>query len=475
MIRFRLYIFLTVLLVAAAEDSRAQRPAVGYVSLTDQIERLERALGTTSGARRNTTLLELAQAHYELGRFYTLVWQTTVRINEVYFSIMEEQNRDAGPAAMLFRGIGYYEIGENDKARDMFSRFLSAGGSTVQRLQSDAFAWMGAAWYMDNNRQQAIQQWSKIPEQYDCSVLMYVYSRTGYNLDTIVDRCIGQYSGDDSNADHRIQANIAAGRYADLPRLLRSAELDPAYRFHEGSDREVTYFNPATIVTLSQAHYALAAHYASDAGDRNAARYYRGAFYFRTGRYEEAVRTLTGVRDLRSAMYLAAAYFKTNELSTADDVFDYIERSGDEPLLRELGVLYAELAIPGRQRRALTLTQRGTAPRRPANRRNIEQDSYERLGLVHLYQGNYEAAIEVFSTAFRSEGRGDLRANSPVYLVAYGSAIVLARNFITISEAIDMFSTVMRAYPAATSLVETTSLIDVATNIGREGRIIYRR
>jgi tetratricopeptide (TPR) repeat protein len=183
MIRFRLYIFLTVLLVAAAEDSRAQRPAVGYVSLTDQIERLERALGTTSGARRNTTLLELAQAHYELGRFYTLVWQTTVRINEVYFSIMEEQNRDAGPAAMLFRGIGYYEIGENDKARDMFSRFLSTGGSTVQRLQSDAFAWMGAAWYMDNNRQQAIQQWSKIPEQYDCSVLMYVYSRTGYNLD----------------------------------------------------------------------------------------------------------------------------------------------------------------------------------------------------------------------------------------------------------------------------------------------------
>lgn len=450
-----------------------------YVPFSERITELEQRLETARGDERISDLIALAEVHFQNAELYTLIWQASAAINELYYGIMEGQNRDAGVASKLYRGIGFFELGEHLRAKEMFTAFLTNRSPVPGQLESRGRAWLGAVYYLENNRDQALQQWGRLPqaERNACSVLAYVQARIGFNVEDVIRRCNGVSSSElrGKNILPLIQTVIAADQFDRLPQLVRRADIHASFIEHEGSAREIRYFDPSAIVTLAQAHYALAVYYAEQANHERLRRYYRGAFYYNVGRFDQAIRTLIGIDDLRSAIYLAASYYKSGEKKLASDVFDYIERTGDSSLLAQLAVVYAEAGVTERQERAIALAERSIQSVRGGRSGDVPQDMLRKFGQVYFYQKEYEKAVELLSTAFRSERRGDLRANAPDFITLYAASIVLSRNFINISEAIDMFSTVMHAYPASVSLVEMTSLIDVATNIGREGRVIHRR
>jgi len=472
---FRLHI-LIILLLIGAEPALSTRQT-GYVSHFERIAQLEGDLASVRGANRQAILIELAEEHYQQAELYSLVWRSFAAIGKLYYNIMEDNDVDAGIASGLYRGIGYFELGMYDEAREAFQSLLRVGDRLPTQIRVEAEAWTGAVEYQAGNTQRAQERWNAMSEseRTSCSIIAYVKARIGHNTGMLNDLCPSNQLTDQRDNIAFIQALVATDRFDLLPEVVKNKTIDAAFIEEEGSEGELRYFNPSEIVTLASAHYALAAHYAEKAGRVKEKRFYTGAFYFHTNRYDAAINELVGVDDLRSALYLAGAYYKTEQQSIAEEVFDYIERTGDDDIIRELNILYAMIGVTERSERADQVFKNRIDSQQTQSRRNVPQDIYKQLGLVYFYNEKYEEALDVLGAAFRTERRNDLRVNDPGFMILYGSSMVMAKNFISLSDAIEMFSTVMRAYPPVEALVETTSLIDVVTNIGREGRIIYRR
>ncbi len=477
---FRVHILL-VLLIACSHIGVAMQGAdrrAGYVTHMERIHELERDLQRTRGTNRDEILNALARKHFEQAELYYVISRAMAGIGEIYYAIMEEQNIDAGIASGLYRGIGQFELGNYVQAENTLNNFLRRGDNIPGDLRNSGIAWLGAAKYALGNKHRAGEEWQTIQRSVreKCSVAAYVYARVGYNVGDLIDRCaINENSDNRENIIPAMQVMIAAGRFEPLVEFVKKDAFDIAYISNEGSDKELRYFNPSDIVTLSQAHYALAVHYADKLSGNTEKRFYRGVFYFRTGRYENAVDILVGIDDIRSAVYLGGAYYNTGQKEFAREIFDYVEKSAGDDVLGELYIMYGRLGIDENKKKAVDFFQQKIEERQRRSRRDIPQDLYTRLGLMYFYYNDYTAVQETLGAAFRTEWRSDLRVNDPAFMVLFGSSIVLAKNFISLSEAIDIFSTVARAYQPANGLVETTSLIDVATNIGREGRVIYRR
>jgi len=476
---FRIHIVIVLLFIIVETGFSLQRAdrRTGYVPHSDRIGQLEDKLKTARGANRNDVLLALAGEHYKQAQLYTLLWLTTASIGELYYAIMDENDVDAGIASDLYRGIGYFELGKYAEAEKMLNSFLLLADNLPQQLRNEGKAWLGAVHYVRGNEQNAIENWNSIPASVRnaCSTVAYVQARVGYNLDGLRDNCPADQIAGEKQTIPQMEMLVSTGQFELLPELINKKTFDAAYVEQKGSEGELRYFNPSEIVTLSHAHYALAAYYARDASSAQKKRFYDGAFYFYTGRYDKAIDVLEGSDDLTNALYLAAAYYNSGRQTIAQEVFDYIEAAGDNETVRRLHVMYALLDIKGRNKNVMEAFDIEINSQQSRQRRNVPHDTYKKLGLVYFYNEEYDKALDVLGAAFRTERRDDLRVNSPEFMILYGSSIVMAKNFISLSDALDMFSTVMRAYPHAEALVEVTSLIDVVTNIGREGRIIYRR
>ncbi len=479
MASFRIHIVVVILLLTAETGLSLQRAdrRAGYIPHFERIAQLESELKSARGANRDDVLLALAGQHFEQAQLYTLLWRSSAAIGTLYYDIMDENDVDAGIASGLYRGISYFELGMFPKAQETFESFLRLGERLPPRLRIEGEAWMGAVQYVRGNEEGAIERWRNLPEseRTTCSVIAYVQARIGYNTDRLKERCYPTQLTDYRETMPLIQVLVSTEQFESLPDIINNKSIEAAFIERGGSEKELRYFNPSEIVTLSYSHYALAAYYAQNTTRNQKKRFYEGAFYFYTGRYDKAVDALVGVHDLRGAVYLAGAYYQAGKETLAGEIFDYLERSGSSDILYELSVLYAMLDVQGRNEKADEIFKKVINNQQTRSRRDVSQDIYKKLGLVYFYNGKYDQALQVLGTAFRTERRGDLRVNDPAFIILYGSSIVLAKNFISLSDAIDMFSTVMRAYPLAEVLVETTSLIDVVTNIGREGRVIYRR
>lgn len=476
---FRIHIAIIVVLMLTESGFGFQGAdrRTAYVPYSQRILELTNDLENVRGPGRNTVLLSLAEKHFEQAEFYSLMTYSAAAIGELYFTIMEENEIDAGRAAALYRGIGLFELGRFTESEKVLEEFLNRGNNLPENLQTDGRAWLGAARYAGGDTRGAEQQWQSIPgrERETCSVVAYVWGRVGYNVDALQELCSTAGSADAKDVMPVIRAMVAAGWYDLLPGLLMKHTFTASYVEHAGSEKELRYFNPSEIRTLSHAHYALAAHYAGLSDNEKYSRFYTGVMNFKTGRDGKVIDTLVGIDDLRSAVYLAAAYYRNGQKEIAREVFDYLERTGSEDVLAELYMQYAAIGVGEKEAETAAFFKKQTRSGEQGSRRNVPQDLYRQLGLMYLYNKDYDNALESLGVAFRTERRDDLRANDPGFMILYGTSIVLSKNFISLSEAIDMFSTVMRAYPPAIALVETTALIDVVTNIGREGRVIYRR
>lgn len=449
-----------------------------YSTHLERIRELERELQRTRGTNRDEILHSLARNHFEQAELYYVISRSVAGIGELYYAIMEENNVDAGIASGLYRGIGLYELGDYAQAEDTLEKFLRSGGKIPDELRPVGISWLGAARYALGKKQRAVEGWQTIPRSVreKCSATAYVFARVGYNVEDLLERCsINGLSDSRDDIIPAMQVMIAADRIEPLVELVKEDAFDIAYIYNEGSDKELRYFNPSDIVTLSHAHYALAVHYADKLPGNTDKRFYSGVFYFRTGWYDKAIDVLVGINDIRSAVYLGGAYYKTGQKEFAREIFDYVEKSAGDDVLGELYVMYGRLGIDENKKKAVDFFQQKIEERQSRSRRDVPQDLYTRFGLMYFYYNDYTAAQETLGAAFRTEWRSDLRVNDPAFMVLFGSSIVLAQNFISLSEAIDIFSTVARSYKPADALVETTSLIDVVTNIGREGRVIYRR
>ena len=478
------YFILVVLLSAAVSGNGfAQRGAGAYASYTDNIAALERELASAPRQRRGDIYARLASEHYNAAELYNEISFASAATGNLYYAVMDENNWDAGDVASLFRGIGYHEMGKLAEAISTLESFVGSSGRIDTRAETTARAWLGIAYYTSGQTERAVEQWRRIEseERDQCGILAFAYAKVGYRIETA-----GQWCGDGSAVGNdrasiipALQVATVREQYEQVSAMLGGYRVTPSHIENRGMETETRFYDPAAIRTVSNAHYLLAYRYASHAVESGANEankdLYRSAFYFYTGQFGKVIETQVGRDDVYGALYLAAAYYAAGEPDVAQDVFRYIERSNDHDVLSKLGLLYARLGVAGKERQAVEYAEQAVRDSRDRSGRMIRQDRYRRLGEIYVLQGEYDRAIEVLSSAFRSERRDDLRANDPQYLIMYGTSIVLGKNFIALSEAIDMFSTVMRAYPVATGLVETTSLLDVATNIGREGRIIYRR
>ncbi len=483
MLRMKVYSIhiMLILLIAGTHYGVAMQSAdrrAGYVTHLERISELERDLQRTRGANRVEVLTALARKHFEQAELYYLISRSMAGIGEMYYAVMDEQNIDAGVASGLYRGIGLYELGKYVQAEKTLVNFLRQGDNIPGDLRTAGTAWLGAVRYARGNKQRAVEDWQTLrrPVREGCSIAAYVYARVGYQVAELIDRCsINENFFKDDTIIPVMQVLIAAGKFEPLIELVKQDAFNVAYIQNKGSEKELRYFNPSDIVTLSQAHYALAVHYADKLTDDKDKRFYNGVFYFRTGRYEKTVDILVGVDDLRSAVYLGGAYYQNDREEFAREIFDYVERVAGDDVVGDLYVMYGRLGIEEKKKKAVNFFQHKIEERQRRLRRDVPQDLYTRLGLMYFYYNDYTTAQEALGSAFRTEWRSDLRVNDPAFMILFGSSIVMAKNFISLSEAIDLFSTVARAYQPAYALVETTSLIDVATNIGREGRVIYRR
>jgi tetratricopeptide (TPR) repeat protein len=466
-----------LLIFNSSDGSQGLDRRTFYISHTERIKELERELQSARGSNRDEVLRTLSQKHFEQAELHGIIARSAAAIGELYYSLMKENDLDAGAAAGLYRGIGMFELGNLSEAEQVLEEFLRQGNRLTEDLRSAGTAWLGAVRYRQGDMRQAVTLWNNLPdaERTGCSVGAYVHGRVGYNVNGLVDRCLNRDVTGAANVLPVMQAMISTGRYELLPELLQKKSLNDPYIERAGSERELRFFDPSEIVTLSHVHYALAAHYAGQSANPTGERFYTGAYLFETGQYNKVIDTLIGDPDRRSAIYLAGAYYKSGQQDIARDIFNHIERTNDEIVLNNLNLMYAILGLENKKNQAADYFMGKIQTQRPRSRSDVSQEIYKYLGLVYFYNDDYTKALELLGGAFRSERRRDLRANDPGYVILYGSSIVLSRNFISLSEAIDMFSTVMNAYPPATALVEMTSLIDVVTNIGREGRVIYRR
>lgn len=480
MTRCSVHILLLLVIFFTANGRAMQSPDrfTGYVPFVERIRNFEKDLQNASGSNRDEILLSLAKTHFEQAELYHLISLAFAATTEVYFKIMEENNIDSGVASGLYRGIGLFELGDYVEAEKSLNGFLRSQNNMPEELVTAGIAWLGAVEYMRGAKQNAIQRWQTIPsaDRELCSVVDYVHARVRFNMDQVPERCTHQSIRAHANElIPAVQVMIAAGQFERLADLIRNDTFTTTFIENKGSEKEIRYYNPADIVTLAFAHYALAAHYSGRATTKEQDAFYSAVFYFRTGQYDKLIASLTGSDDMRAAVYLAGAYYKNNQKDSAREIFNYLERSGNETALGDVYIMYAQLGLKDKKDKAVAFFQNALEKRQARTRRDVPQDILKNLGLMYFYSGDYSSALEILSTAFRTERRADLRANEPGFMVLFGSSMILAKNFISLSEAIDMFSTVARSYPAAQALVETTSLIDVATNIGREGRVIYRR
>jgi tetratricopeptide (TPR) repeat protein len=477
------FILVVILSTGMSGYGLAQRGASPYASYTDNIAVLERELASASRQRLGDIYARLASEHYNAAELYNEISFASAATGNLYYALMDENDWDAGNVSSLFRGICYHELGKTAEAISTLESFVSSSGRIDARAETTARAWLGIAYHSSGQTERAADQWRRIEseERDRCGILAFAYAKVGYRTETAANWCgNGSADGNDrASIIPALQVATVREQHEQVKSLLGGYRVAPSHVENRGMETEIRFYDPATIRTVSNAHYLLAYRYASQAVESGATEankdLYRSAFYFYTGQFGKVIETQVGRDDVYGALYLGAAYYAAGEPDVAREVFRYIERSNDHDVLSKLGLLYARLGVAGKERQAVEFAEQAVRDSRDRSGRMIRQDRYRRLGEIYILQGEYDRAIEVLGSAFRSERRDDLRANDPQYLIMYGTSIVLGKNFIALSEAIDMFSTVMRAYPVATALVETTSLLDVATNIGREGRVIYRR
>lgn len=480
MTRFSVYILLLLSILFTPDGRAMQNPDrfTGYIPFGEKIRNFEKDLQNARGSNRDEILLSLAKTHFEQAELYYLLSLAFAATTEVYFRIMEENNIDAGIASGLYRGIGLFELGHYVEAEKNLKDFLRLRNNLPQNLVTAANAWLGAVEYMSGATQDAIERWQTIPSEDKelCSVVDYIHARVQFNMHQIPERCARQSTSTHMNElIPAVQVIISTGQFERLADLIRNNTPMISFTENKGTEKEIRYYNPADIVTLAFAHYALAVHYSGRTTTKENDAFYRAVFYFRTGQYDKLIASPVIGDDVRAAVYLAGAYYKKDQKDDAREIFNYLERLGHETALIDLYILYAQLGLKDKSENAVAFFQKTLEKRQERIRRDVPQDILKKFGLMYFYSGEYTRALEILGTAFRTERRADLRANEPGFMILFGSSMILANNFISLSEAIDMFSTVARAYPSAQALVETTSLIDVATNIGREGRVIYRR
>jgi tetratricopeptide (TPR) repeat protein len=475
---------LTILLVLFSAAQRGQ--PLREFDFNSRIHELESQLQSQLPEnRRREALASLMDLYARQADIYEMMGQSAAAAAEVYFDVMKNSETGARAADYIFAGISAFERGEYDLAGKRINGVLERNQQLPEQLRDLARAWLGAVHYVSGEKQRAAELWKSVnsPAE-ECDETAYLRARLNATSDS--DRCnrIPVENASDRQKKALIQLALAHARHSDLAAIVKGfTGRSPAYIDGDNIATKRVYYDPSVPYTLSRAYYALASETATKlaaglpAAERARLRtnYYIVLYAYKANRYDDVIALLTGTDDMQSALILAAAFFKAGKIDQAEEIFRYLEREGDDAIRSEMGRMIAELRHGDFTSRAIRLCENSLRNAQSRTRRGIDQRLYRNLAHTYLLLGRYEEALEVFGEGYRSERRSDPAGNDPAFSIMFGAAIVQGKHFIALPDAIDMFATVMQMYPAAIHLVEVASLIDVTTNIGREGRLMYRR
>jgi hypothetical protein len=475
---------LTFLLALFSAAQRVQPPR--EFDFNSRIHELENQLRSQlpENRRREARAL-LMDLYARQADIYELMGQSAAASAEVYLDVMKSSETGARAADYIFAGISAFERGEYDLAGKRINGVLEHYQQLPEQLGDLARAWLGAVYYASGEKQRAAEIWKSVNSNAKiCDEADYLRARLNATMDS--DRCeqIPPENASDRQKKASIQVALAQARHRDLVAMLNGfAGRSPAYI--DGGDMATrrVYYDPSVPYTLSRAYYALASETAAELAAslppaeraRLRTNYYLALYAYKSNRYDEVIELLTGTDDMQSALLLSAAFFKEGKIDQAEAIFRYLEREGDDAIRSETGRMIAQIRYGDFASRAIRLCENALRNAQSRTRRGIDQRLYRNLAHTYLLLGRHEEALEVFGEGYRSERRSDPAGNDPAFSIMFGAAIVQGKHFIALPDAIDMFSTVMQKYPPAVHLVEIASLIDVTTNIGREGRLMYRR
>ncbi len=472
--------------VASADGQRRQQAR--EFNYRAQIEELENKLpqGLSESDRRQTLAMLMRLYAWQAEIFEVLTASTGAAVM-IYFDSINDSAAEALPADYVFSGIAAFETGDFGKALELFNTALTRPDIPPSLLNT-ARAWLGAVYYATGLRDRASETWRAAPanSRGGCTDADFLLARFNILGGDAVDRC-GAYGSHEDNptilrnvfAVYLMQGNLEAASGI----LQRLAAANPVYTEQEGQSGERRFYDISKLPVIANYYYALSASTASkleaistpEQRQEFGTAYYRGLSLYKSGRFDDVVRTLTGTEDLLAAALLAAAFYRKGEKDSAAEIFTYIERAGTDPILSETGRIAAELSGLGLQTSAIAQMRSALQNTLERSRRGVDQRLFRNLAEAYLLLGDYEEAMEMLSMGFRNERRGDPAGNDPAFSLLYGTAIIRGGYYTALPDAIDMFNTVLRLYPETIQLVEAVSLIDAATNIGREGRLIYRR
>jgi tetratricopeptide (TPR) repeat protein len=465
-----------------------RRDALREFDFNSRIGELEQLLQTQlPESRRQETRAALMDLYARQAEIYELMAESAAAAAEVYFDVLKNSETGVNATDYIFAGISAFERGEYDIARDRLHGALEKNVQLPEELRKLARTWLGASYYASGDRGRASAEWrTETSASTGCDEFVYVWARLKIHTDEAIDRCnstVGETTGN-QQVKTLIHVSLIQEQYDGIAALIRRFNgMSPAYIDRSDNTAQRAYYEPSGLRSLSLAYYSLASKTAGDLsaglspGDRAKLKtaYYRALYAYKSEKYDDVIDLLTGTDDGQSALLLAAASFRLGKREQAGEIIRYLERSGDDAVRSETGRIIAELHGQEYESRAIRLCESALRNAQNRTRSGIDQRLFRNLAHAYMHFGRYEEALEVFGSGFRSERRSDPAGNDPAFSIMFGSAIVQGKHFIALPDAIDMFSTVMQAYPAAVQLVEIASMIDVTTNIGREGRLMYRR
>lgn len=471
-----------LLSMSNALSQRAQRNYLAENKYLDGIVTLENQLPGASRSTQKELYERLMRLYFAYAELADKAWAASSEIGTLYFNILEEQGESFDPLSLFYRGLYAFEAAYYEDAEKHFSAY-KRGPPHNSLLSEFAAIWLGGTQYMLGKKGLASSTWNAVSVNNDLlrNELEYVKSRIGAGNDTYQNGglSVSKSTNDNRSIRNAIQRFLRENEFNLVRDLVHRIDFtEPSHIVNQGTDLEVRYYDPSIIKIAANAFYGLSAWYAKKLNEiiiedeqyRIMTPFYKGFYFYQKRSYQNAIEFFSAVRQTgdeqrqKAALYLAAAYFLDDRRETADRVFSYLESHGNEEIRSSLGLLYYTINYNEKYNDGEQFTVQALENAKKRYGRRLPQIYHRNLGELYNVSGQYGTAFEVFGEGYRSEMRGDIRYNAPMYSLGYGQAIVLGRFFNSLPDAIEMFTEVSYEYEVIHPLVELTVELDVFTN-----------
>ncbi len=446
------------------------------------IETLEGELAGASEKRTKEIYFELARLYIANAQLYELLAETATDLNAEYYGLQTKKKALTLYTAPL-AGVCQLEKGHVSEATACLDQALKQKNLPAEE-KLFVKAWLGAAQFRAGQVEKAVNLWAPL-ESSSFAVrteLAYIWARLGYRRG----ECLRLVQGPWKSSSPRVMSNVLyvlamAGRVNELRDLARS--LSPASPIAVENPKtlsEIMHFDPRTLRAIAAASLLL--------GQDRASRL--DSVLTPTERDQYPTAPVHGMYALGMQEYGAAAsYLKLDQTSSSLPALIFSLKMGNRKdeadheysglmgldrldLIAQYGLLCAKLGDSANAKASIALCHEtlAAAKKKAGGKRYVPQICYTSLGAALVRDAQYDQAVTVMNEGYRMDAPENLAVNDPELILWFARAMILQRNYRTVSEITRMMQPLLGACPGSIQVSECVARIDILTNAGLEGR-----